>query len=330
MTDVTNRPGLNLAEEIGGRIAPNDAAAELQGFARNTKVELDLKSRTLRLNGSDLSHHNADPHLSEHASNFDASLRRENLANFRKTYVDYDFCLEDNWSGYFLAQHLQKNPSNEPIVIVHLDDHTDMMPTLLTRRSGSLISPDSGREFSPDNPDNWTQAIASGAINIGSFLTALYYYRNPLHVLHLNHSSAPAGRRTPVFAKSIEHSLLPGSEFAGIQKDRGDGAALGTYHGHANAHELLSDTPKGRVFVHVDLDYLVNDYNGNIGQIHPLSESNLVQQGRQLLAQFASALDASNLQVERWIIASSPGFCGAKHWHWLLEEIKNVIRSNRN
>ena len=89
----------------------------------------------------------------------------------------------------------------------------------------------------------------------------------------------------------------------------------------------MGDMPRGRVFVHVDLDYFINDFNGNIGQIPVLSDAQLRQRAQQLLDDFVAGLREKNIQVERWIIATSPGFCAAKHWAWLLEKLREVIRT---
>jgi hypothetical protein len=272
----------------------------------------------------------ADPDLS--TSEFSrliegGDLSNADYANFRAHLEKYDICLEDSWSGYFVARRLAERRTSEPLVLIHLDDHTDMMSTLLSLGSDGLRDPQTGRCFDPANPADWSSAIRSGAISIGSWLTALYYLDQAVHVRHLTHghNCLDDGAHV-VVPRTIAASGLPRARFVAIERQSGStGSSLGTYWSSSDPIALFDRLPKGRVMVHADLDYFVNDYNGNVGARPEISAERLRKRGRARLDAFLEALGRHGISVERWLVSTSPGFCSVRHWHMLLTALAKAI-----
>ncbi|SAL78516.1 hypothetical protein [Caballeronia telluris] len=323
---MTPESELALDREAFARLGDAQAHAQLQAFARSTTIGIDRNEWRMLLCGTDLAHHEADPYLHENADALPVRVRREEHAGFHRSLPDYDLCLEDSWSGYFVARHVTTHASTEPLVFVHLDDHTDMMSTLLTLAPNGLRDPASGARFDPRQPDDWSSAIRSGAIGIGSFVTALYYLPQPVHVVHLDHVTHSLYERYPVTRRSIAHPLLPHARFAAIHKrTRASSDQLGTYtHGCDPAH-LLRAMPAGRLIVHIDLDYFINDYNGNAGAKPRCTVEQMRARAGEAMQTFFDEITRTGRTVERWIVATSPGFCSARHWNWLLDEIRRHI-----
>ena len=325
--EETNGSVMALDRDIYRELGDVETHAQLQAFARSTKIALDRDRLQLMLCGTDLGHHDADPHLAKYADSLPIAVTEGEFAEFHERLTNYDLCMEDSWTGYFVSRCLVTWTQAEPMVLLHLDDHTDMMDTLLVFASDGLLEPGAGARFDPANPSHWSTAIRSGAIGIGSFVTALYYLPQLAHVLHLNHSTDCSYQRSAVVRREVELSLLPRAHFVGIEKQtQVSGEQLGTYASSIDAARLLGSIPEGRLIVHIDLDYFINDYNGNLGQEPALSVDALRGKASERMEKFFNALSRTGVTVERWIIATSPGFCSALHWEWLLGALTVYIR----
>jgi len=85
--------------------------------------------------------------------------------------------------------------------------------------------------------------------------------------------------------------------------------------------------PAGKLAVHIDLDFFVNDFNGNPGNSpRTLSHSDCNTILKRMDDLF-ELIDRAGRPVDRWIIATSPGFCAARHWPWLLESLETRIKT---
>jgi hypothetical protein len=125
---------------------------------------------------------------------------------------------------------------------------------------------------------------------------------------------------------SCSYALIPDREFAGIRKKNGDwNDSSGTYRGGADVQRVLQDIPAGRIIVHIDLDYFINDFNGNIGTNFLPASEGLPIEARRKMDRFFDGMRAANPIVDRWVIATSPGFCSAYHWENALSELDRRI-----
>lgn len=321
---------LNIDAAILADLGYGHVAEQLQQFAKSTRVTISQDPLRLAYAGPDLSHHRADPDLGavefcRPADGFDLAVA--DYANFHVSLPEYDLCLEDSWTGYLISRLLANSRSSDSLVLIHLDDHTDMMPTLLSLDSDGMRDPSTARHFHPCDPADWLPAIQSGAISIGSWLTALFYLPQQVHVRHLTHghNRVDDGAQTVVPCITTT-SLLPHARFAAIdRKTHPESGALGTYRSGADPLELLDDLPEGRVMVHVDLDYFINDYNGNVGAQPPLPTKRMRNRGRARLRVFLDAMQHHGSCVERWLVGTSPGFCSIRHWGMLLAALAEAI-----
>jgi hypothetical protein len=300
--------------------------ARLQRICGSVALELATDGRAFRVLGPAMPHHAYDPFLPTELTRLQPDLRIEQVPSFRRNCATYDLCLEDSWSGYFVARWLRASAGVEDVVFIHCDHHTDMMPSLLARCGDGLIATTGGGTVDLNDEEDWAKAIASGEIGIGTFVTALFYLRHRLHVRHVNNYSTSA-YATYAVARAIQHyPEIPGKGFAIVRKRMlGAWDSVGTYRGGCDAARVLVDLPAGKVIVHIDLDYLINDFNGNPT---PEGWSPNLRDREVAAAKIEALVDAptrASVRVERWIVATSPGFCSAFHWTWLLEEIERAI-----
>lgn len=236
------------------RLEAQDIQAQLQGFARSTRVRLDTYDARLSLDGADLSYHAADPGLAASLTTFVPAITANQLGSFHTRLEHFDFCLEDSWTGKLIAETVGASKFKDRLTIMHLDDHTDMMPTLLSVESALTEQVNQPKRFDSTNPSDWDEAIRSGAIGIGSFMTALYYLPLELDVRHLCHTPDANQDTLSVIAATRRHTLLPHVEFAAVDKITGLHASrLGTYTASVRAADLLREGQNGPMIVHVVL-----------------------------------------------------------------------------
>ncbi len=168
---------------------PQQIQQLIQSIVKSVKFECSYATSELRLAGPDVSYHAADPWLAAALRKFDPRLTLENIPAFQSSRELYDVCLEDSWSGYFMAQQLKPLKKTRDIVFIHLDDHMDMMPTLLQRQRTSLVNPTTGLAFNPARASDWKTAIASGVVSIGNFITPMFYAGFPLHIRQIHNKT---------------------------------------------------------------------------------------------------------------------------------------------
>jgi hypothetical protein len=315
---LVHRHGRAVTEEVLARIV------------RSTRVELDERGCAFRILGPDTPYHAIDTHLAGTVARLDAGLSLSQVVSYRKPGGRFDLCFEDSWSGFFVAAALEAAPELNDVTLIHLDHHTDMMSTLLELVGSELVDPARNAPFSPASASDWEKSIESGCIGIGSFVTALFYLPGKLHVLHLNDFDSSTYSRYPVVRAARSYPLIPRRMFAGIRKlparpDERTDDALGSYLGGPDARRVLDSLPSGRVLVHIDLDYFINDFNGNPGPMQEKPRAEQQREAQRKMDEFFAALTESGSPVERWIIATSPGFCSARHWGWLLGALEERI-----
>lgn len=310
--------------QLSGQIA---IEAVLRSIVRSVRFELLPGDGAFRLLGADLSYHRVDPHLAGALRDLDEHLTAAELGFYRASRQFFDLCCEDSWTGYFIARELRRSERPDPdLVIVHLDDHMDMMSTLLECSGEVLRDPSTGKIFDPSSSEDWASAIESGAVNIGNFLTPLYFMKPKVHVRHLRNAAGAEHRTFDVVRARCSYPQVPNKKFAAISRTSGgSGESAGTYLSGSSAEEVLGSMPDGRVFVHIDLDYFVNDFNGASKGDDYLPAATLMAEAQRKMTDFFSSLSRIP-GVDRWIVATSPGFCSGYHWKSLLAQLEEGIR----
>jgi hypothetical protein len=191
-----------------------------------------------------------------------------------------------------------------------------------------LFDPATGQLFNPKIPADWEAAIHSGSVSIGCFVTPFFFTNFRTHVRHLNNAANAPTRHCGVIRKPRSYELIPGKRFAAIQLSEMDEALnAGSYVVSSHCKAVLDALPAGRVVVHVDLDYFINDFNGNPRKGSYVPNPVLIKKGRQKLDYFFKALHSRGVRVDHWIVATSPGFCSGCHWAELLNALTEKIHS---
>lgn len=299
----------------------------LRSILKSVKYELVEKENAFYLCGPETSYHCVDRYLAKALGQCGESLSQADIASYKCSKKSFDLCFEDCWSGFFIADYLRDLGKNQDLVILHLDDHADMMPTLLERSGEGLTNPATGFSFDPSKRGDWESAIEFGTVSIGNFITPLYYSGHNIHVRHLANSIARSHELRNVVRDSRCYELIPNRQFAAIrtvESDMGEGA--GTCLTTTIADEALEDIPVGRILVHIDLDYFVYDFDGSTRPEDYTPDPVLMVDARLKMDRFFASLRRFMPRVDRWFIATSPGFCSAYHWNDLLAELEKRIK----
>lgn len=330
--DATGRVGLLIDAAAAAHLSDAEIRDAVLPLIRSNIYRVDQRRQALEIDGPDVSHQVIDPDLEAGLRWLGIRSDAQSRLNFREERQRFSLALEDSWCGVFLARHLATLRDDEPLTIIHLDDHTDMMSTLLAIESdadGSLVLQDplSGAAFDPASPADWHSAIASGAISIGSFLTPFFALDRIVEVFHLK-ADLEKAESFAVAPQATSHELLARYRFHAIElANIADGANTKRLYRRSNdANELLAQLAEGRrAAIHIDLDYFLNDYNGNAWQVGEIDMVAMHKCALERLDHFFSALDRSGVSIACWMIGVSPGFCSARHWRFLIEQIERRI-----
>jgi hypothetical protein len=301
---------------------------ELKRIVCGVRFELTENEKAVRLLGPDMSYHRVDPYLPGYLRRM--GLAPEDILSFKSRTEHADFCFEDCWTGYFIADCLNQHRQGDELTIIHLDGHSDMMATLLCLSEDLLTDPTSGAVFDPACSSDWRSAIYSGSIAIGNYMTPLYYSSSRIHIRHLTNCLQRSGGHS-IARESRRYELIPNMQFAAITKVDSTGAgAVGSYFVAPNPERVLDEKASDWTLIHIDLDYFINDFNGSTREVGYVPGPALRTRAAKRMNRFFEALANVGPSVDRWIIATSPGFCSAYHWEWLLSEIDLHIREYEN
>jgi len=323
-------PAIPLDPHLARRLPQDELDFSIRRLVGSTRYEVDADRTSFVLLGPDTYYHAIDPDLPSLLDQFRPGLDMAGIAAFTCSSPDFDLSFEDSWSGRHLARFLRLAPADSPLVVIHLDDHTDMMPPLLGSRDGTLVFPGSDDTFDATSEANWLRAITSGCVGIGSFLSPLFHSDHPVHVRHVDNCMTPLGPVRHVAPGIRLPDLFAGFPLAALAyHDHPMPAAAGTYMAGTDPALVLRDLPRGTVVVHIDFDYFINDFNGNLlaGRGATVDEATMIEAADRKLARFLEAMRRYDIRPKRWLVATSPGFCAIRHWNDLLEKLSSAFRS---
>lgn len=246
--------------------------------------------------------------------------------------------LDDAWTLYawsrWLQQKLSINDLPSEVVVVHVDDHTDMMCPLIVQSDREWIDLLTGKTISVFDPPSVQSAVLSGAIGIGSFFTMLIHALPLVHVRHLK-QSAPRDRCERFIVKSYKEDTLlqcgqprPQTHMIETQDNRDD--ICGSYLRSHRYGDCLSGLPNCPVLLHIDMDYFNNRYDRDSDwpkrpRKHDPSREEMLSQIDRL---FDALVEYEVAQrIENVTVALSPGFFPSEYWQVCMERVEKRLLS---
>lgn len=271
---------------------------------------------TLSLSWSDDPYRYVDHRLDEGLAWWAADIQYQDMAKARKRRGKVLLALNDTWTLQSWSEWLARTPHHADIVVLHVDDHKDLDAPRFFNRPDGWFDPIGCRPVDLHVPHSVTDAIMSGALGMGSFLTPFLHRHPDTEVRQL--CQGPKCTRTidsQIILESVADTLLDPSALRPavslIADDQGTGN--GRYRFTHDLDLWLEGLSKtcAPILLHVDMDYFCNRYDGDSDHIDhpgPLNDA---------LPQILSSIDALTKALHRHglaerlvdiVIAFSPGF----------------------
>jgi hypothetical protein len=230
------------------------------------------------------------------------------------------FALSDAWTLYGWSEAL-RNRTSGSVVVLHLDEHDDLMSPLLIRAGDQAWrDPLTGSGVELSDSGSVASAIASGAIGKASFILPLVFSPVEVHFRHLRGTADPrTPRRRHELERAWRYDPMLGGERPILVPAGADpqGRAPFVYNSTRFTDLWLEDLPDGPVLLHVDCDYLNNRYNGRTDWAvnpwgHDPSPADVERQVHSLLG----SLDRAGIwpRVVDVTVSLSAGFFPAELW----------------
>lgn len=318
---------------------PDDTASRQQLLSRyfqrqEIDIELAESSWHVKTNWTRNPNYYIDPSLNQGLDSWFNPLTTATIPLAVTQDDGFLLALNDCWSllswSLKLNEWQQQGIKAHKINIIHLDSHTDMnSPRLSLNNDGSWQDLLSGKKFDVLDPNSITQAIMSGAIGIGSFISPLiagnididlyhlspaqhFRYQPDQYSLTLNYE-----RNDPLFETAIRSKLVVG-------------------HTHSNSSYTLTDDltaicktidHRYPIFLHIDLDYFNNRFDGRPdwkkqSSRHDPSITQVLEQVDDVFQQ----LRDSQIKLVDICVGVSPGFFPAEFWQTTLKQIRKHVK----
>ncbi len=228
--------------------------------------------------------------------------------------------LYDTWTLHSWSEWLVRTPiaRAKNVILLHVDDHRDLGAPRLLVRGGALVDAITGKGVSLHDPDSVRNAIDSGAIGMGSFMTPFIREIPEVRVRHLcQPPKVQQTIRSRLMLMGVGDTLLhtgaerPAIEYAPVDEADASGSYLATPD-----VRLWANGIEGRpTLVHIDMDYFNNRYDGDSAWLERADRLDPdLPDILKKIDELVDALARSRAEIEDVTIAYSPGFFPAEYW----------------
>ncbi|MBZ5763594.1 hypothetical protein LAV84_29830 [Rhizobium sp. VS19-DR104.2] len=195
-------------------------------------------------------------------------LKREEMALSRRRSSKLLRCLYDSWTLASWSEWLKRRGGTETLtslVLLHVDDHRDLGSPRIERNEAGWRDLITHRQISLSDPDTVIEAIESGAIGMGSFMTPFLAAVPLAEVRHL--CQPPKAEATRDFVIRIECNsddlLQPGASRPVATLEPSSGTGAGRYRLTPDVDDWLEGIQGSPLLLHIDMDYFNNRYDGD-------------------------------------------------------------------
>ncbi|WP_324035338.1 hypothetical protein [Aeromonas caviae] len=279
----------------------------------------------LVLGWSDDPHRYVDPQLDKGLAWWGSHLRYQDMALARKRRGRLLLSLNDTWTLESWSEWLASNPQHPHITVLHVDDHKDLGAPRIFQRADGWFDPITGQTFSLQHPSSVTNAIKSGALGMGSFLTPFLHYAPDTDVRHLCQGPKCVGTvDSTIKLEFLPDTLLnpderrPWISLIPDDKNVEHGRYRFTNDLEAWLEGLSSAAGKDTaILLHIDMDYFCNRYDGDSDFIeHPGPLDCSLPEVLTRVDELTQSLHRHHIvdRLANIVIAFSPGFFPAEFW----------------
>lgn len=249
-------------------------------------------------------------------------LQRQDMALARRRTAKLLRCLYDSWTLASWCEWLERRGGVDTLsslVILHVDDHRDLASPRLKRDGDTWRDLVTGHRASISEPSSIVEAIESGAIGMGSFMTPFLETIGQADVRHL--CQPPKATVTQDFVIRIEGQpddlLEPGALRPVTTLEPTTGVGPGRYRLTHNLDDWLEGIDGGPILLHIDMDFFSNRYDGDSDwRDKPVRHDPPIERIFSFIEELSDALRRRDLLevIEDVVFAFSPGFFPAELW----------------
>lgn len=217
-------------------------------------------------------------HLSLQRSNYDycedigdglrwLGVNRNDVRDFYFSGPQSFLCLLESWIPYGWSMFLANSDYREKkIAVIHLDDHTDMMSPKIGLYGPQWKDMLTYSTIDMCTPETIKKSVLSGAISLGSMMTPLLHHFDQIDVFHL--ASGRASASMCIDRTTIADDLLdPGRRRMAVDISRSLASARRDTSRYLRSPKIAEIVevihPTIDIFLHIDMDYFNNRYNGS-------------------------------------------------------------------
>lgn len=240
-------------------------------------------------------------------------------------------CLSENWLSYAFSYLSEKDGCNNMSMnIIHVDDHSDLMSPFICLEKDKYYNMLSGDEIKFYDSESIKKAVRSGAITIGSMLTAIIYSMNQTNIIHIKNDVQPQEYK---LSKDIIFDIMLREGSQRIVANKQCGCAEKNRYFITNDWNDLEnrmnwDLPS---LLHIDMDYFNNRYNASTSwtECQKRHDPNFAQQQHEMDKLIASIESIKKRTCIKYVlIGISPSFYPVEYWegglNYLLTELQRI------
>lgn len=317
-------------------VNPRDRHAFLRTYFCDKDAEAELHGDhwSLHLGWTADPERHIDPCLAEGLRWWGADLVSMPMIHRRKKRLQfslYDTWTLYSWSKWLAGERRRQGCPVGRVVVLHVDDHQDMMSPRLFRSDEAWTDPITAERVDLYQPPTIHRAIESGSIGMGSFVTPFVHAVPQIEVRHLRQRTSTVDFAI-IRTEEPDGLLQPGAQRPAIRLDpvRAGCWPRQHYRVTGNLQQWLEDLPPWPVLVHIDMDYFNNRFNGDSDWNEATDRLDpplpvvlqLIQDLGEALARPTIAAAIADIAI-----AFVPGFFPAELWPASYGALQRALRS---
>lgn len=276
----------------------------------------------LQLHWPDGDDRHVDPLLDEGLLWWGRDITRSTMAFARHRRGRVLTSLYDTWTLHSWSEQLELRgiELSERLIVLHVDDHLDLAAPRLIAEPGVFRDAITGQRVDLDRSDSVRNAIYSGAIGMGSFLTPFVHFARDLEIRHLRQPPKTLDTQSyrMVCVTEPDTLLSPGAPRPAVHLTpySGELPRRNLYTVTCDLKTWLQDIGECAMLLHIDMDYFNNRYDGDSdwSQRADMHDPSI----EQVLAKIDDVLEAlrtfDHTKIKDVVISYSPGFFPAEYW----------------
>lgn len=258
-------------------------------------------------------------------------IEKDNINNYFCIGKKSSIFFSDAWFYYDVVNFLStQNKNMDNIVIIHIDDHKDMMDPFIGYYKNEYVNLLTQKKVDLLNKSDVFDLIYSGTITIGSMMTPIIFGLEKVKIIHLSNISEDF----PVFSvnkTTISDELFKNKKRLHLEMTP---ALLGkeVYYNITKPNEIVNYIGSSNlVLLHFDMDYFNNRYNGSSdwqsgdGHHNPNLEEQFIMIDN-ITEALRKVLNMSN--IVHTAIGVSPSFYPSEYWvsgiKYLLDSLDSI------